>query len=36
MDDFAAGIDTNRLPATGQLSGSTLTIRLSDGTESAL
>jgi MoaF C-terminal domain/MoaF N-terminal domain len=36
MDDFAAGIDANRLPATDWLSGSTLTIRHSDGTESAL
>lgn len=32
MTDFAAGIDTNRLPSTARLAGRNLTLRLDDGT----
>lgn len=35
-EDFAAGIDTNRLPATDALSGEELTLRLDDGSRLAL
>ena len=31
MDDFAAGIDTTRIPATTRLAGTTWTIRRADG-----
>jgi len=31
MDDFAAGIDGNRLPPTGALAGTSLTVRQADG-----
>ncbi len=32
MDDFAAGIDTNRLPVTDRLASAKLSLRLDDGT----
>lgn len=36
MDDFAAGIDANRMPVTDRLAGATLAIRLADGTATKL
>lgn len=36
MDDFAAGIDTNRIPATDRLTGMRWRLRHSDGTDTAL
>ncbi|GAA3129151.1 molybdenum cofactor biosynthesis F family protein [Streptosporangium carneum] len=36
MDDFAAGIDTNRLPVTDVLAGTSLGLTFDDGTTAAL